>query len=268
MSFPNVFIPDKDIRGRIHTTTETLDSRFRGNDVIRVFQLTQVMKTIQKRYDAVLFDFDGVIGRTMSDNYRAWKGAMASRGIRLGRTEYLLLEGMSVRAIAEHFLKLHRSALSGIDGLARLKEKLYALSGKNISMYPGALRLAGEIKKSGYKLGLVTGGGATRIARALGKNAALFGAIVTADDVKKCKPHPDPYLAAAKILSVKPSRCIAVENAPLGIESAKRAGMFCVAVTSTLAGRYLSGADALIDDVRKLRHILSGPNEFKKGKQT
>lgn len=226
------------------------------------------MKKTRKKYDAVLFDFDGVIGRTMSDNYRAWKDAAASRGIRLGRTEYLLLEGMSVRAIAEHFLKLHRSDLSGIDALARLKEKLYALSGKNISMYPGALRFAGEIKKSGYKLGLVTGGGATRITRALEKNASLFDAIVTADDVKKCKPHPEPYLAAAKMLSVKPSRCIAVENAPLGIESAKRAGMFCVAVTTTLGGKYLSGADVLLDDVRKLRAVLAAPDKPPKGKRT
>jgi beta-phosphoglucomutase len=228
------------------------------------------MKTNLKKYDAVLFDFDGVIGKTMSDNYRAWRGAFASRGIKIGRTEYLLLEGMSVKAIAAHFLKLHRDVFAGIGELSRLKEKLYAeVAGGNISMYPGALRLAAGLKKSGYKLGLVTGGGSTRITRALGaKNAELFDAVVTADDVKKCKPHPEPYLAAAKMLSVKPSRCLAVENAPLGIESAKRAGMFCAAITTTLGRKYLSGADIILNDVRKLRSVLAAPDKSPKGKRT
>ena len=58
-----------------------------------------------KKYKAVFFDFDGVIGKTMEDNYRAWKYAFSRYNIPVNKTEYFLLEGMSVKKIAEHFLK-------------------------------------------------------------------------------------------------------------------------------------------------------------------
>ena len=76
---------------------------------------------------------------------------------------------------------------------------------------------------------------------------AKFDTIVTADMLKRGKPHPLPYLTAAKNLKIAPAKCLVVENSPLGVLSAKNAGMFCVAVTTSLPKCYLKKADIVID---------------------
>jgi beta-phosphoglucomutase len=80
--------------------------------------------------------------------------------------------------------------------------------------------------------------------------------IITGDKVYNCKPHPEPYLNAAKALSVGPLECVVVENAPVGIESAKSAGMYCIAICSTLERRYLEKADMIIDKFADLEKLL------------
>lgn len=64
----------------------------------------------------------------------------------------------------------------------------------------------------------------------------LFGAIVTADDVKISKPDPEVYLACAERLRAQPQQCLVFEDAPKGVEAALNAGMKAVVVLSTLHG--------------------------------
>ena len=59
-----------------------------------------------------------------------------------------------------------------------------------------------------------------------------FSAIVSADDVKISKPDPETFLRAADLLNVKPSDCLVFEDAPKGVEAARRAGMNCVVLTT------------------------------------
>jgi beta-phosphoglucomutase len=61
-----------------------------------------------------------------------------------------------------------------------------------------------------------------------------FAAVVGAADVKQGKPHPDVFLKAAEQLGADPANCIVFEDAPLGVEAARRAGMRAVVITSTL----------------------------------
>ena len=91
----------------------------------------------------------------------------------------------------------------------------------------------------------------------------LFDCVVAGDDLKNGKPAPDPYLAAAKILRVDPSRCVVVENAPLGVESAKRAGMFCIALTTSLPKTFLKRADVIADKLEDIRGIIEGACDIK-----
>ena len=76
---------------------------------------------------------------------------------------------------------------------------------------------------------------------------------VTADDIKHGKPAPDIFLAAAKKLKVKPNECIVVEDSLNGIKAAKRAKMFCVAVTNTFPRSKLKDADLIIDSLSELK---------------
>ena len=209
-----------------------------------------------KKYKAILFDFDGVIGKTMEDNYRAWKYAFSKYNIPVDKTEYFLLEGMSVKKIAEHFLKNNRKNNVMVEELVKSKEEHYAKN-NSFKLYSGVKRLISFLKKKGYLLGLVSGGSYERISDSLKTELIkCFDVVITGDAVAECKPHPEPYLTAAKKLSVKPSDCIAVENAPLGVESAKRSGMHCAAVCSTLNKKYLTNADKTINRITELSKIL------------
>jgi beta-phosphoglucomutase len=77
----------------------------------------------------------------------------------------------------------------------------------------------------------------------------LFGAIVSADEVRAGKPDPDVFLAAASRLRVPPDVCVVVEDAPAGIEAARRARMRCIGVGAGVAG---SGADLTAPSLDRL----------------
>ena len=69
--------------------------------------------------------------------------------------------------------------------------------------------------------------------------------MVTADDVQRGKPAPDPYLLAAKRLGVAPADCLVIEDAPAGVEAAKAAGARVIAVATTNQAQTLAEADAI-----------------------
>jgi beta-phosphoglucomutase-like phosphatase (HAD superfamily) len=77
-----------------------------------------------------------------------------------------------------------------------------------------------------------------------------FKAIVSGDDAIHGKPNPEIFLLAASKLGINPSECVVFEDAPHGVQAAKRAGMFCVAVpNATTKGRDFSLADVVISDL-------------------
>jgi beta-phosphoglucomutase-like phosphatase (HAD superfamily) len=74
----------------------------------------------------------------------------------------------------------------------------------------------------------------------------VFDAVVTGDDVGQSKPDPEIYLAAARRLALDPAACVAIEDAPNGVQAARRAGMRCIAVTNSVARPALQGADLVV----------------------
>ena len=76
-----------------------------------------------------------------------------------------------------------------------------------------------------------------------------FGAVALSDDVPRGKPFPDVYLRAAEGLGVDPSACLAFEDAPVGVEAARAAGMRCLALTSTFPVEAFRVADSPPDGV-------------------
>lgn len=207
-----------------------------------------------KKYKAILFDFDGVIGKTMNDNHRAWKNAFSLYEIIIEKNEYFLLEGMNTKKVAEYFLKKNDKKISAttIKKIIDFKEDYY-IKNNRFSFYDGVLSLINTLKRKGYLLGLVSGASFVRISKTLDESfLRKFDVVVTGDKVKESKPSPESYLIASKHLALNPSECVAIENAPLGIESAKRARMDCIAVCSTLSKKYLSKADKIIERVSLL----------------
>jgi HAD superfamily hydrolase (TIGR01549 family) len=82
----------------------------------------------------------------------------------------------------------------------------------------------------------------------LGLSALFAGQIFTLADVgQRAKPNPDLFLYAAARLATAPERCVVIEDAPHGLEAAKRAGMRCIALTTTYDRSRLTAADRVVD---------------------
>lgn len=89
--------------------------------------------------------------------------------------------------------------------------------------------------------------------RRLGLSKLFDGRIYTLADVNfRSKPNPDIFLYAASQLGSSPENCLVIEDAPHGIKAAKRAGMTCIAITTTYDKKNLLGADVIVDDYSKI----------------
>lgn len=199
----------------------------------------------KRRFKAICFDFDGVLGRTMEDNYLAWVHAFSKHYLDIRKEDYFLIEGFSARKVAEHFAgAMARDGV--IDSLVGLKEEFYRRN-CSFSFYEGVEALVAALRGKGYRLGVVSGASFARLQSTAGREfLSNFESIVTGDRVINCKPHPEPYLKAAAALGVEPGECAVIENAPMGIDAAKSAGMYCIAIASTLERNHLSRADLVL----------------------
>ena len=199
-------------------------------------------------YKAIIFDFDGVLGDTMEDNYKAWAYACSKHDIPLQRKEYFMLEGLSVREVAKFLLDQYGVSLVHAEQLAQDKERYYRQH-NDFSLYDGAIGLLKLLQKKA-QLALVTGASKKRLEATLDSGFIdLFDAFITGDASIPSKPDPAPYLSAIKQLRIDPNQAVVVENAPLGIHAAKAAGLECLAISSTLSSRELDEADDVVDSL-------------------
>jgi beta-phosphoglucomutase len=128
-----------------------------------------------------------------------------------------------------------------------------------VRLYPETLTLIDGFQEHGLRLGLVTSSRMNLVEQIWEDHQILnrFDTIVTADDVTRFKPNPDPYLKALEKLKQEPESCLVVENAPAGIEAAKAAGLICYAVTTTLPRESLYQADKIFPDLGALGTYLN-----------
>jgi len=207
------------------------------------------------RIKAILFDFDGVIANTLNYHVKAWQRIFEEYNVTIFPLDVCLLEGR----IAEDICKLmaEKKGLSldnsTIKKMTAQKREIYNQVTK-AKVYPATRKLIEILNETQFKKGLVTGSILENIEPVVEKDfLANFDVIVTGSDVNNTKPHPEPFLTAALKLGIEPHECVVIENAPSGIKSAKQAGMFCIAVKTTIKDEdYLKEADLIVDDVAKI----------------
>lgn len=201
---------------------------------------------------AVIFDFDGVIGDTMQDNCSAWQKAFAAYNFNLDSLEYYKLEGMGRFQIAEYFINKYDLDPSIKHDVVESKETIYKAN-NTFKIYPNILNIFDLLRRNNIKTAIVTGASKDRISKYLSPAIAeQITALVTADDVVNTKPNPEPYLIAIDKLNLKPENCIVIENAMLGITSAKAAKCKCFAIETTLPKEYLLEADEVFASHKEL----------------
>ncbi|MEJ2733425.1 MAG: HAD-IA family hydrolase [Anaerolineae bacterium] len=244
-----------------------IDRRNRQPEVLcpRIGNLSELVDYVQspkRPARAILFDMDGVVLNSPPVHLLTWQQTLAPWGIKVTAEDLYPLEGMpterTAQRLTEHFLG-HACSDEQAHDLAHTKRALFREI-FNPTLVPGIAPLLYDLRGRGYRLGLVTGSAGSVVNESLSPTglAVLFAAIVTGDEVSQGKPDPEPYRTAADRLGLPSSECLVVENAPLGIRSAKAAGMGCVALETTLPATRLlaAAADRVFPDAAALRAWL------------
>lgn len=196
---------------------------------------------------AVIFDMDGVITDTMSYHMKAWRLILLRHGVRVSKNDIYKREGQKgINSVEEIFSDYGKKFnLSEGKKILLEKEELFKKIVKK-RFISGSRRFLNSLKRSGFKLGLVTGTARHEVYKILPDEIFdLFDAVVCGCDVQNGKPHPEPYLSALKKLKINAHQAVVIENAPFGIQSSKTAGIRCLALETSLSKKFLRNADAV-----------------------
>lgn len=198
---------------------------------------------------AAIFDMDGTIVDNMAYHTASWIEFFKRRERELDADEFFLATaGRHGREIMRERLGAHLSD-GDCDLLSAEKELIYrTLYGPHLQAVAGFNRFIETARRGGTALAVGTSAPVDNITFTLDGLAlrAHFDAIVGAADVARGKPEPDVFLKAAHDLGVAPAHCIVFEDAPLGVEAARRAGMRSVVLTTTLPAEAFAGFDNVI----------------------
>ncbi len=206
----------------------------------------------------VIFDMDGVLYDSLKNHEITWTKCFKKEGIDIDPSEAYLNEGRpGVDTVGVVFKKYLNRDASKED-----KERVYAEKVKQMSKAPTAEKLPKmkelitELRKHAYDVWVVTGSKQPTLLNRLTNDFEIDPQhVISAKDVTKGKPHPEPYLKAVEGSGFKAEQCMVVENAPLGVCAAKAAGITTIAVnTGVLKDEDLAneGADLVLPDTLTL----------------
>jgi HAD superfamily hydrolase (TIGR01509 family) len=209
---------------------------------------------------AVIFDFNGVIVDDEPLHLELFRRVLGEEGIHLTDEEYHeKYLGFDDRGALTHSFRDNQRHADA-DNAAFIEQLIERKAGyyleeieKRWLLFPGVVEL---VRRISAKYPLAIASGALRheidfvLRRADIRNC--FRVIVAAEDVSVCKPNPEGYVKALRLLNeslteeIAPHECLVIEDSIAGIEAAKQAGMRCVAVTNSYAVSELKTADAVI----------------------
>jgi HAD superfamily hydrolase (TIGR01509 family) len=200
---------------------------------------------------AVVFDCDGTLADTESLSNRAWSATLADRGYRATDTDFEAVIGHPFHQNWAYFSA--RAALGEPTAFrSELRERFRALFDAELELHTDAVATLRTLANEGVPVGVASSSTHAHVVRVLERGAltSLVRAVVGADDVERHKPDPEPYLVAAHELGVPPERCSAVEDTPVGVASARGAGMYTVGIVRSHGDpATLMAADLVVDEL-------------------
>jgi HAD superfamily hydrolase (TIGR01509 family) len=212
---------------------------------------------------AIIFDCDGVIADTEPIHMSAFGRVLAEEGITLAEEDYFAHylafddRGCFTRAFGERGEELSTEKLSEL--ITRKAGYVENAMRSGLVLLPGAADLI-RLAAQRYPLAIASGALRAEIETVVnhGKLHDCFRVIVSAEDVPRSKPYPDPFLKALELLNVPAidpidaSECLVIEDSIHGIRASHQAGMRCLAVTNSYPRAKLSDAQLVVDSLAEL----------------
>jgi beta-phosphoglucomutase len=195
------------------------------------------MSVTSERIGGVLWDLDGTLIDSAGHHWTAWHDTLAAFG-----------RSVTPGDFANSFGKRNDEILSDLFGpgieaewierVSEAKEQAYRrlLRERGLELLPGALTWFERLRSAGWRQALASSAPRPNIDAVFESLAAMaryLDLVVSADEVGSGKPDPAVFLEAARRLALPPRRCIVVEDAPAGLEGARRAGMRSIGVVSS-----------------------------------
>ncbi|MGZ4816662.1 MAG: HAD family hydrolase [Terriglobales bacterium] len=213
---------------------------------------------------ALAFDCDGVLLDSGRSYYLAYERVLRESGAHVSPREIYLEEGQPTPEVLRLMLKKHGIPASSamIHAMVERRREYQEMIGGR-KFFPVAVSLLRKLRASHYKLAMVTGSSRKSVELVLTSEIrTLLDDVITADDVERPKPNPQPFELAAGAMGVPPTQCLAIENAPYGIQSAKSARCPTIAICTTLRAEDLRSADWIVPNHAALEKLLaSGQTE-------
>jgi mannitol-1-/sugar-/sorbitol-6-phosphatase len=206
---------------------------------------------VQITCKGVLFDMDGILISSIGSVERSWTKWAVMRGI---DPAYAIQEAhgrRSIETVAQ--LRPDLDAQAENDFI----EQLEIEDTEGVEALPGVHALLASLPAGRWTVVTSATEPLARVRLGAGR-IPVPTRIVTADDVKEGKPHPEPYLAGAKLLGFAPSECVVFEDAASGAKAGRAAGCTVIATTFSHTIESLSAAHYLIPDLRSVTAAAHG----------
>lgn len=218
---------------------------------------------------AYFFDMDGVLFDSMPRHAIAWEEVMRQHGLPFTAYDCYVNEGRTGESVI-------REAFQKVLGRDATPEEVKTIYAEKSAYYhqllqtttptiPGIVDVLQFVKQQGHQIWVVTGSGMRTLLDSLNE---VFPSIfqqdkmITAFDVMHGKPDPEPYFKAWGRSGLAKEQCVVIENAPLGIQSGKAAGLTVYAVnTGILTKEDLSQADKVFDNMAELLAYLQASSK-------
>jgi HAD superfamily hydrolase (TIGR01509 family) len=200
-----------------------------------------------------LWDLDGVLVDSGEFHFQAWSMTLPAHGISITREQFRETFGMNNTGI---LAKLAGEALDPIHAseISETKELLFREAAKGRALpLPGVKEWLSRLQDWGFRQAIASSAPPANI-DALADELGItshFKARVSGYDLPG-KPDPAVFIKAAGKIGVPPALCVVFEDAIAGVDAAKRAGMKCVAVTTTNPSRDLNAADLVVERLDRL----------------
>jgi beta-phosphoglucomutase len=206
------------------------------------------------KLEGVIFDLDGVIVDTVKLHFEAWQRAFLDFNYRINFNDYKqkidgILSVDGARAILGD-----AASQEQVNRVATLKHEYFLkiLHQRGIEPYPGIVDFLKQLNRAKIKFAVISSSRNSPQILETANIKHLFDVIISGKAVTEGKPAPDIFLLALENLKCRAAASVAIEDAPLGVTAAKRAGLKCVGVDHYDYPSRLGQADFIISHTREL----------------
>jgi len=188
----------------------------------------------ERPFAGYIFDCDGTLADTMPLHYQAWRKTLDANGAQdtFPLKQFYAMGGIAPVDILEQLNRDHGLSLD-IHQIAEDKEDVFMQSLETVEPIENVIQFARQVAQT-HPVSVVSGGLKPIVLRTLEllELNELFNTVITPEDAKRGKPHPDMFLLAAEKMGVSPEHCVVFEDGQSGIDGARAAGMDVVFIDS------------------------------------